>query len=78
MGREEMGMGAFRRHWNNGDWSAIVVGAVCALLVGAVVYGYVTNIIVIAHSQFALVPIFILRCIGIFVPPLGVILGFIS
>ena len=40
-------------------------------------YGWVHNIIVIAHSDFGhLTGMLVLRVIGIFVAPLGMILGY--
>jgi hypothetical protein len=41
------------------------------------VYGWVHNIVLIAHSDFGhLTGMFVLRCIGVFVAPLGAVLGF--
>lgn len=48
---------------------------VAVILVG--VYGWVNNILIIAHSDFGHLPgMFVLRCIGVFVAPLGAVLGF--
>lgn len=50
----------------------------CTLLVGLCVWGWVWNIVKIADSSFdPLSAIVVLRCIGVFVAPLGVVLGFI-
>ena len=62
----------------NTDWGYYLLVAACGLLVLAAVYGYVANVIAAIHSEDALVPMFIFRCIGVFVPPLGVILGFVG
>ena len=40
-------------------------------------YGYVANIVAIAHSAFMWEPMFVLHCIGVFIVPLGIILGFL-
>lgn len=48
---------------------------VAVILAG--VYGWVNNILIIAHSDFVhLTGMFVLRCIGVFVAPLGAVLGF--
>ncbi len=47
-------------------------------LVIAVTYGWIANIIVIANSSFTeITGILILRVVGIFVAPLGVVLGYV-
>ena len=54
-----------------------VLVAVMVCLVGASVYGWITNIILLAHtSSFTVTAM--LRFAGVFVAPLGVILGFVS
>lgn len=58
--------------------TGIVAGLLWLALVLAIVYGWVANIITIAHSNFSeLTGILILRCVGIFVAPLGVVMGYI-
>lgn len=48
-----------------------------AIIIGAV-YGWVMNIVTIAHSNFSdLTGLLILRVVGIFVAPLGVVLGYV-
>lgn len=59
-----------------------VGGTIAALvwlaIVGALCYGWVSNIITIAHSNFNdITGLLVLRVVGIFVAPLGTILGFI-
>ena len=56
--------------------SWVGVGALIALIL-VPVYGWVHNIISIIHAVDApMTGMFILRCIGIFVAPLGALLGF--
>jgi hypothetical protein len=53
------------------------IAAAFAFLV-AVAYGWIMNIMAVANSNFAeLTGILILRVVGIFVAPLGVVLGYI-
>jgi hypothetical protein len=50
----------------------------CALFIGSIgLMGWILNIVNIAHSSTIYSPMFVLRCIGIFVAPVGSILGFI-
>lgn len=58
------------------------VGTIGALvwlaIVAALVYGWIANIITIAHSNFSeLTGILVLRVVGIFVAPIGVIMGYV-
>lgn len=47
-------------------------------LIGVVVYGWVMNIVTLAGSSFdPLTGIVVLRVIGVFIPLLGSVLGFI-
>ena len=51
-------------------WLAIVIAAG---------YGWVMNIITLAHSDFdPITGLLVLRVVGIFVAPLGTILGYIA
>lgn len=57
-------------------------GTVATLLwlafVGAIAYGWIMNIVAIAQSNFSdITGILVLRVVGIFVAPLGTILGYI-
>lgn len=57
-------------------------GTIAALvwlaIVGALVYGWIANIVTIAHSNFNdITGLLVLRVVGIFVAPLGTILGYI-
>lgn len=47
------------------------------LLVVAGVYGWIANIYTIAHMADWQTPMFFVRCIGVFIPPLGAVLGFV-
>jgi len=57
---------------------AIIAVIVVGGAIGGVVYGYVENIIVLYHTTLAFTAPCILRVVGIFVPPLGVVMGYIS
>lgn len=58
-----------------GGW--LTVGALIAIAIG-IMYGWIMNIIIIANSNFSeLTGLLILRVVGIFVAPLGVILGYV-
>lgn len=47
-------------------------------LIIALCYGWIMNIVAIAHSNFSdLTGLLILRVVGIFVAPLGTVLGYI-
>lgn len=47
-------------------------------LIGAVGYGWIANIVILAHSNFDhLTGLLILRVCGIFIAPIGSILGFV-
>lgn len=42
-------------------------------------YGWVMNIVKIAHMGFEpFTGMVVFRCVGVFVPPLGVVLGYVS
>lgn len=60
------------------DIALTLFGAcVFLLLLAGVVYGWVNNIIIIADTvNVEITGMFIIRVIGIFVAPLGVILGY--
>lgn len=54
---------------------SLLIGCVCILLAGA--YGWVMNIVSIVNSDFAhLSGMLVLKVVGIFVVPLGCILGY--
>lgn len=54
----------------------IVLGIAFILLS---IYGWVNNIIIICHSNFdTITGLLVARCFGVFVAPLGVVLGFIN
>lgn len=58
-----------------GGWFALI--AYIAIII-AIVYGWVMNIVIIAGSNFSeLTGLLILRIVGIFVGPLGVVLGYV-
>lgn len=47
-------------------------------LIGVCAYGWIMNIVTIAHSNFNdLTGLLILRLVGIFIAPLGVVLGYV-
>ena len=49
-----------------------------AALILACGFGWVWNIVKIVHAGFSIFTgLLIARCIGVFVPPLGVVLGFL-
>lgn len=53
-----------------------IPGIICLVLTITIIWGYVLNIIAIVHTiDLPVSGMFILRCIGIFVAPLGAILG---
>ena len=46
-------------------------------LIVATIYGWISNIVAVVHSDFTvLTGMLVLRVVGIFVAPLGVILGY--
>ena len=56
-----------------------IVPIVWLLLVVGGIYGYIHNIILLAHSDLHNVTaMMIIRCIGLIVVPLGAIMGYIS
>lgn len=63
--------------------TASTVGGLLAILaylaiIIALVYGWVMNIVTIAHSNFSdITGLLVLRVVGIFVAPLGTVLGYI-
>ena len=60
------------------EGATVAVGVVVLLSIPAFLYGWVHNIIDIVHSSFSpLTGLVVLRCIGIFVAPLGAILGYV-
>lgn len=55
---------------------AIIVGYLA--FIGLLAYGWVMNIVTIAHSNFSdITGMLFLRVVGIFVAPLGVVLGYL-
>lgn len=47
-------------------------------IIVAILYGWIANIVTIFHSNFSeITGVLILRIVGIFVGPLGVVLGYI-
>lgn len=47
-------------------------------IVIAIAYGWIANIVTIAHSNFSeITGMLVLRMVGIFVAPLGVVLGYV-
>lgn len=60
------------------DMGAILASLVFLGLIIAALSGWVMNIITIAHSNFGdLTGLLVLRVVGIFVAPLGAILGWV-
>ena len=60
------------------DLFGFVVGVALVGLIVAIAYGWVMNIVAIAGSTFdPLTGLVVLRCIGVFVAPLGVVLGYL-
>lgn len=58
--------------------SADVAAIVWLCIIIAIAYGWVMNIVAIAHSNFNdITGMLVLRVVGIFVAPLGTVLGFI-
>lgn len=56
---------------------SIVLGLICLSIIAAGVIGWVLNIAALVHtSSDPITGFFILRCVGIFVSPLGSILGY--
>lgn len=56
-------------------WHALTVYAVILI---PMMIGWVMNIIDIINSDFELTGLFVVRVCGIFIPPLGAVLGFFS
>ena len=57
----------------------LVLFMILFLFIGVGGYGYIENILTIFHNVHAVITgEFILRVIGIFVAPLGVLMGFIG
>jgi hypothetical protein len=55
----------------------IIAGIIGTMIVTTILYGYIMNIVAIAFTvSLPVTGMFILRIIGIFVAPLGVVLGF--
>lgn len=59
-----------------GTIGAVVYLLILLTIIVAVAYGWIHNIIIIAHSDFIMSGMMALRIVGIFVAPLGVILGY--
>lgn len=58
--------------------SSDIAALVYLILLGAIIYGWIANIVIIAHSNFSeLTGMLILRIVGIFIGPLGVVLGYV-
>jgi hypothetical protein len=55
--------------------SSLAAIALLAFIIGAI-YGYIMNIMILFHSTGDITGQYILRVVGIFVAPLGSILGF--
>lgn len=53
-----------------------IAAGVWFALVLAIGIGYVMNIVALCHSGAAITTEFVLRVVGLFVPPLGAILGY--
>lgn len=65
------------RYKNNLGSDTLVVIFYLGLL-SAIAYGWIANIVTIAQSNFSeLTGLLILRVVGIFVAPLGVVLGYV-
>jgi hypothetical protein len=57
------------------DVSAVVL---YLLLIAAIFYGWINNIVILFHSSFATITgELVLRTVGIFVAPLGVVMGYL-
>ncbi len=55
-----------------------ILGLIYLGIVIASLYGWVANIVTIFHSDFGVLSgVLILRVVGIFVPPLGVVMGYL-
>lgn len=55
----------------------IALGVYLTLIIG-VAYGWIMNIVTIAHSNFnELTGLLVLRVVGIFIAPLGAVLGYV-
>ena len=62
-----------------GDLPGIGCLLVTLLLVGLALYGWVSNLIALAHSNFEpLTGMVVVRIIGVFAVPVGVVMGYIS
>lgn len=60
------------------DRSWMIWGVFCVFIAGLSVYGYVSNIITVFQSDFAIVTgELILRVAGIVILPIGVIMGYV-
>jgi hypothetical protein len=60
------------------DVGKALAGVVVIVLAIAAVYGWVMNIVAIAHSEFIpLTGLLVLRVVGIFIGPLGAVLGWV-
>lgn len=53
-----------------------ILGVIGLVILPLFAYGWVVNIIKLANAEFCLCSMPILRIIGIFVAPLGAVLGF--
>lgn len=44
----------------------------------AIAYGWINNVVIIAHSDFSQITgMLVIRCIGVFLAPLGAVLGYL-
>lgn len=60
------------------DWTGIIMLVAFLVMFIASVYGWIDNIIILLHNHASMdMVIGILRILGIFVVPLGVILGYV-
>jgi hypothetical protein len=66
-----------RKHKGKTDIGLIGALVIIAVAIAGVV-GWVLNIVTLAHSDFsAWTGLLVLRCLGVVVPPLGAVLGYL-
>lgn len=68
-----------RRHTVQSDWVANLAQLMLALLLVAILWGYVANVVKFVSADFQ-EPYKeeVLRGIGVFIPPVGVVIGYLE
>ncbi len=66
------------KYKSSSETGAILATFAYFALIIAVAYGWIANIIIIANSNFSeITGILILRIVGIFIAPLGIVMGYL-